>query len=239
MGFRLSRMNSGSSSGPELWRFNATAPGTNIELNTAEGVTGIVAPFPGDSEIVMILSEPAPGQKIGGFGVYESPTKIMYSGARKTSGDKSAVVLAQDVVSGEIALFFSRFNGLGNPYSGIFISDAISAECRVTYETTQADCVIENSATGDSSQEQQTVGAKEINIFKAGVEVFRLRIDENGFALYNNAGANLLLQIADTGEILTNQTEAATGADDTIIGRVPYYDEAGILIGYAPLMVDP
>jgi len=237
MAIRYGNLNGGGGGG--LWKFNPTAPGTNIELDTSAGVTGIAAAYPGDNDLQMLFAEPAPGQKVGGFGVYETATKIMYAGAEKTPGVKNAAIVARDVVTGEVAVFFSRFNGLGNPYSGLFISDAVNAECRINYEATQTDCVIEDTATGDSLQQQQTVGAKEINIFKAGVEVFRLRIDENGFALYNNAGANLLLQIADTGEILTNQTEAATGTDTTIVGRFPVHDETGTLIGYSPLMVNP
>jgi len=236
MAIRYGTLNGGG--GGDLWKLNGAAPNT-ISLNNIAGVTGIVAPFPGDSDLEMRFSEPVPGQKDSGFVVYETATKIMYAGARKSPTEKNAVVLAQDVVSGKVASFFSKFSGLGNPICGVFVSDAVSAECSINYEATQTDCVVEDTATGDSSLQQQTVDAKEINIFKAGVEVFRFRIDENGLALYNNAGADLLLQIADTGEILTNQTEAATAIDTTIVGRFPVHDETGTLIGYAPLMVNP
>lgn len=222
-----------------LWKFQTTSPVTEIMLNDTAGVTGIRAPLPTDNDLELRFDSPAPGVIIGGFGVYETVDKIMYSAVQKSGGVKIAGNVAQNVATGAISLVYSKFDSLGNPISGWFNSDAVNSENRFVIEASQTDLVIEDTTTNDKSVSQVSVSAKEFSVYKAAVEVFRFRIDENGLAVYNNSGANLLFQIADTGEILTNQTQAATGADNTIIGRLPVYDEAGILIGYCPLMVDP
>ena len=239
MGFRFNNANGGSAQ--QLWKFQSVAPITEIMLNDTAGVTGIRAPLPQDADLEFTFREVVPGNLIGGVGVYETPTKIMYAGATKNTKDRAAVLNAQDIVTGATAVIYSNFDSLGRPVSGFYVTDSGEVvSLRASIEPGQISYDAINTATNDITKEQQTTDAKEFTIYIAGVATYRLRYDPQGFALYNGVGANdLIFQITENGQILTNQTESATANDTTIIGRFPVHDEAGILIGYAPLMVDP
>lgn len=228
----------GGGAGGNLWRFQTAPPVTDIMLNDLAGVTGIAAPLPAAPDLNFIFKEVAPGVFFGGFVNYISGTQFVANVTNKGGGGDEASIAAIDLATGAEAARKSYFDG-AQPITGSFVSDGVDVITEESLEPGYYILRTENETTGDKTETQQTIDTREVNIYKAGIEVFRLRIDENGLAVYNNAGANLLFQVSDTGEILTNQTQAATAIDTTIVGRFPVHDETGTLIGYAPLMIDP
>lgn len=236
MAIRYGTLNGGG--GANLWRF--ISQGTDIELNTAAGVSGIRADNPADARYKLIHSEFIPGM-VGSAFICLDGAKLLVSGASNGGGFDSAATLAQRLDTNSIGGIVVDFDPLTNePRITIRVNDGASNTTRIKSEYTLGQVVttIRNLIAGNSLDNFQTADAKEYIIY-AGANVYRLRFDAQGFALYGNAGADLLLQITETGEILTNQTQAATGLDNTVVGRLPVHDESGILIGYAPLMVDP
>lgn len=68
-----------------------------------------------------------------------------------------------------------------------------------------------------------------------GSIAFNSNFDNFGsFTQWNSAGSTLNFQIGGTGLIRTNQTSAG-GPAGSVVGKVPFYDNAGTLVGYAEL----
>jgi hypothetical protein len=225
-------------SGGNLWRFKTAPPVTDIMLNDLAGVTGIAAPLPGYPSMNLLFQEFAPGTPFGGFICYVTPTKFVGNLTDGIAGQEAASLAALDLVSGAEASYNAYIDGLGNPATGGFVSDGVSAVNENNASSTNYIRRIEDESIFDKVEVEQTNTAFEVRVFIAGTEEYRVRIDANEGLKITDPGG-VVLNIGASGEILTNQTQAATATDTTIVGRFPVYDEGGILIGYAPLMIDP
>jgi len=252
MGFRLSRMNSGSSSGPELWRYNATAPGTNIELNTAEGVTGIDAKLPTLPSLRLFLNNVL-GFNAGGF--YYSFGSLIRSVGITGVGFVPASIFARDNSSNESAQLIAETNGVGKgiirhlvsklsqkneeinfiDQHNRLVTDGATANTRKEQLTNSISDFVTNNITNDSTSKAQAFDALEENIYVASVAKIRKRFDLQGFHITDPAGSGDMFRVGADGKLYTDQIEALT-ATGAIINRVPIYNAAnGLLVGYMPV----
>jgi len=231
MAIRYGNLNGGGGGG--LWKFNPTAPGTNIELDTSAGVTGIAAPLPGFPETNLLFQEVAPGVVIGGFLHYVTPTKFVISGVNAQTGAQVGTIAAVDINTGANAGKSSFFDGGGLPTIGGFVGDGADAYNEDTAGASNYTRSIGNTATLDGCEVEQSQDANEVRILLAGGEWLRVRIDSQGFKVVDPVAGDMF-RVDETGKLYTNQTSAA-GAPGAITDKLPLYAPNGLLVGYIPV----
>lgn len=239
MTFGINAGTSGSSGADLLWQLIGAAP-DEIELNTTNGADGIDAELPGDTRFKLLLKRLA--YKGGSAAAFResSATENIINGIVADAGPVGLIRFVNNatgrtktisVLPGGIVI--DSYDGLDKQRS-IEISDSndeinLRAQDAVTFDETQF------------TVRESPVGGTTTDVLKAGATANVKNFNDTEFVLATGQNAaDRYFSILVDGTIQTNQVEALTGNDATVIGRIPIADPAtGAITGYVPVQTDP
>ena len=203
-------VSSGGPGGPNFWKMIGGAP-SNIDINSAVGVSGINAMLPSDTKISLRLATIATGgspEEIAGGFYYDPAVKLSFTGVVK------------DILSSAISNVMSFINLVTNKQTDVVVTDQlIRAQVKDT-TTGQATSIVLNQI----SIGQQVGDALGNN--------YLFQNDPTG--IYYQVNGAVKFQIKGNGIIQTNQASAGAPVG-AATKKIPVYDIAGTLQGYIPL----
>lgn len=220
----------GGINGQELWKLLTGAAG-DIELNQPAGAQGINAVNPGESTQGLYMGNNFSTFKASAF-TYTSGNARHVAGVINLPGSP-AVLLSVNLATGAIKKI-----AISDGAQGDLSATAGTQSTTLRWDETAQDSSIFDSGSSDRLRVYRRISKHEIEILVAGARQILNRTEATQWVIADGSN-NKVFAVQNTGEIQTNQAEAATGIDDTIINRIPWYDEAGAFLGYVPVMNDP
>jgi hypothetical protein len=213
-------------SGDYFWKFISGAAG-DIELKTANGVTGIDAINPQDIRFRLLLSLYT-GIPVGAFTITDGTISVL-NGVADT-GERIAALNAVDSSTSDTADIFVSADAMD---ANMNVTDGVDISGKNITKTSNDDTAGDLS-TGDNVQENRNKNAHTTLVQAAGVTGIQEQLDIDKW--YIKDGASLVqFAVGKDGKINTNQAQAPA-VHAVKVADLPIYDNAGVLIGYIPVM---
>jgi len=209
-----------------FWKWKTGAPG-DIDLKTANGVTGIDAVNPQDPRIKLLLGLFGGVLPIGGF-IFKNGNRNISVSVNTQAGGDAGLTVFDDVLSDYMDVSVqSNFTGGQEASDGIDIANNILSK-------TSNDDTVGDLSTGENVQENRNKNQHATLIQDVGaVTTIQEILDKNRWSI-KDAASVIVFAIGNDGKVRTNQT-AAPGVHAVLAAELPIYDAAGVLVGYIPI----
>lgn len=255
---------SGGGAGSNLWKFHAAPAVTNIDLNTAAGVAGMLADLPSDPNLHKVLSDVF-GFQLSGEAYNDNVNISAFQAIVKAAGVLPRVINSYtdfgpgeeyrmniDPIAGEVQI------GIEN-----LIFRAVHEYAQFTGELRK---IVENKSNGDQYVRDTQPNGETTQMQKGGslISLIQSRECDRVTSIINDGGTggqSYLIQTGGSemrvgtftfpglnaeikmfngilrmlGQLQTDQIQAPA-AHPTKSKEIPIYDAAGVLQGYIPVM---
>jgi len=216
-------------SAANFWRFVGGVSPDNIELNNVLGVNGIVASLPANRNLKLLLTE---------FGALQISSNAfsdgnvnLQNGIGVIAGAGYATIQAEDIAAGSDSNYVHDGSSIQEQFA-----DGVSFAFKIIDSTSSQESY-SDMASSDLIQRETTATEDQLKAIPANVGANALvrKLNKDEFYIQHGTAGKLFAVLKD-GKVQTNQTQAA-GVHAVLAAELPIYNQAGVLVGYIPIML--